>query len=163
NPSFSISKTKRSFFFIKSMIALISLRSLGSTTCSCKELRRLGKAVLGMRSRQSWLSLCEMIESSPVVDFKIIEETDDYAVVDKPPFLQLPPTKRNGRRTLFQDWRELFALKTAGGAKISIINRLDRETSGLVLVAKNPAVARRFGLLMQGRHLKKEYLAVVYG
>src|SRR6266498_819909 len=56
-PSFSISKTERSFFFIKSMIALISLMSLGSTTCSCQKLKRLGKAVLGMRSRQSWLLL----------------------------------------------------------------------------------------------------------
>jgi 23S rRNA-/tRNA-specific pseudouridylate synthase len=39
------------------------------------------------------------------------------------------------------------------------VNRLDRETSGLVLVAKKADVARRFGLLMQRRQVKKEYLA----
>jgi len=43
------------------------------------------------------------------------------------------------------------------------VNRLDRETSGLVLVAKKADVARRFGLLMQRRRLKKEYLAIVCG
>ena len=43
------------------------------------------------------------------------------------------------------------------------MNRLDRETSGVVLVAKKADVARRFGLLMQRRQLKKEYLAIVCG
>jgi 23S rRNA pseudouridine1911/1915/1917 synthase len=59
--------------------------------------------------------------------------------------------------------RELFAFEIASGGQISIVNRLDRETSGLVLVAKTSATARRFGLLMQQRRVKKEYLAVVWG
>jgi 23S rRNA pseudouridine1911/1915/1917 synthase len=104
-----------------------------------------------------------MIESSPVVDFKIVEETDDYAVVDKPPFLLIHPTKPDGPRTLLHELRALFAFEIASGSQVSIVNRLDRETSGLVLVAKKPAVARRFGLLMQRHHLKKEYLAIVNG
>jgi 23S rRNA pseudouridine1911/1915/1917 synthase len=40
---------------------------------------------------------------------------------------------------------------------------LDRETSGLVLVAKTAAAARDFGLLMQRHSLRKEYLAIVWG
>jgi 23S rRNA pseudouridine1911/1915/1917 synthase len=59
--------------------------------------------------------------------------------------------------------RDLFAFEIAGGGQISIVNRLDRETSGLVLVAKTSAVARRFGLLMQHQRVKKEYLAIVWG
>ena len=43
------------------------------------------------------------------------------------------------------------------------MNRLDRETSGLVLVAKTAAAAREFGLLMQQHSLRKEYLAIVWG
>jgi 23S rRNA pseudouridine1911/1915/1917 synthase len=104
-----------------------------------------------------------MIESPPLVDFKIIEETDDYAVVDKPPFLLIHPTKPDGTRTLWQELRGLFAYEIAAGGQVSIVNRLDRETSGLVLVAKRADVARRFGLLMQRRQLKKEYLAIVWG
>lgn len=46
---------------------------------------------------------------------------------------------------------------------MSIVNRLDRETSGLVLVAKTAATARDFGLLMQRHQLRKEYLAIVWG
>ena len=104
-----------------------------------------------------------MIESPPLLDFKIIDETDDYAVVDKPPFLLIHPTKPDGTRTLWQELRGLFAFEIAAGGQISIVNRLDRETSGLVLIAKKAEIARRFGLLMQRRQLKKEYLAIVYG
>jgi 23S rRNA pseudouridine1911/1915/1917 synthase len=59
--------------------------------------------------------------------------------------------------------RELLAFEIAGGGQVSIVNRLDRETSGLVLVAKTAAAARRFGLLMQRQQVKKEYLAIVRG
>jgi 23S rRNA pseudouridine1911/1915/1917 synthase len=104
-----------------------------------------------------------MIESLSLLDFKIIDETDDYAVVDKPPFLLIHPTKPNGTRTLWQELRGLFAFEIAAGGQVSIVNRLDRETSGLVLVAKKADVARRFGLLMQRRQVKKEYLAIVWG
>ena len=59
--------------------------------------------------------------------------------------------------------RELFAFEITSGGQVSIVNRLDRETSGLVLVAKTSASARRFGLLMQRQQVKKEYLAIVWG
>jgi 23S rRNA pseudouridine1911/1915/1917 synthase len=104
-----------------------------------------------------------MIESAQIVDFKIMDETDDYAVVDKPPFLLTHPTKPDGTRTLWQELRNLFVFEIAGGGQVSIVNRLDRETSGLVLVAKTSVAARRYGKLMQQRRLKKEYLAIVRG
>src|ERR1041385_888814 len=98
----------------------------------------------------------------PVLHFQIINETDDYVVVDKPPFLLVHPTKPNETRNLWKELRELLAFEIAGGGQVSIVNRLDRETSGLVLVAKTAAAARRFGLLMQKQRLLKEYLAIVW-
>src|SRR3989440_1019082 len=95
--------------------------------------------------------------------FNVIDETDDYIVVDKPPFLLTHPTKPDQRTTLWKELRELLAFEIANGGQVSIVNRLDRETSGLVLVAKTAAAARRFGLLMQQRRLHKEYLAIVWG
>jgi 23S rRNA pseudouridine1911/1915/1917 synthase len=59
--------------------------------------------------------------------------------------------------------RELLAYEIASGGQVSIVNRLDRETSGLVLVAKTTAAARNFGLLMQRHQLRKEYFAIVWG
>src|SRR5882762_11731342 len=96
-------------------------------------------------------------------DFKIIHETDDYIVVDKPPLLLVHPTKPNGATTLWAELRQLLAFEIASGGQVSIVNRLDRETSGIVLVAKTTAAAREFGLLMQKQRLGKEYLAIVWG
>jgi 23S rRNA pseudouridine1911/1915/1917 synthase len=95
--------------------------------------------------------------------FHVVDETEHYIVVDKPAFLLTHPTKPDQRTTLWKQLRELLAFEIANGGQISIVNRLDRETSGLVLVAKNTTAARRFGLLMQDRHLHKEYLAIVWG
>jgi len=64
---------------------------------------------------------------------------------------------------LWKQLRELLAFEIASGGQVSIANRLDRETSGLVLVAKTAAAARDFGLLMQRHSLRKEYLAIVWG
>src|SRR6266568_7193994 len=95
--------------------------------------------------------------------FNIVDETDECVVVDKQPFLLIHPTKPNGAPTLGKELRELLAFEIASGGQVSIVNRLDRETSGLVLVAKTAAAARRFGLLMQKQRLGKEYLAIVWG
>ena len=96
-------------------------------------------------------------------DFAIVAEGDDFIVVEKPPFLLVHPTKPSSARTLWGELKQLLAFEIANGGQISIVNRLDRETSGLVLVAKHPAAARRFGLLMQEQRIAKEYLAIVWG
>jgi 23S rRNA pseudouridine1911/1915/1917 synthase len=96
-------------------------------------------------------------------DFRIVAETDDYVVVEKPSFLLVHPTKLGGPPTLWSELRNLLAFEIANGGQVSIINRLDRETSGLMLVAKNSAAARRFGRLMQQQRIEKEYLAIVFG
>jgi 23S rRNA pseudouridine1911/1915/1917 synthase len=96
-------------------------------------------------------------------DFKIIEETSDYIVIDKPPLLLVHPSKPNGAPTLWAELRQLLAFEIANGGQVSIVNRLDRETSGIVLVAKNASAAREFGFRMRARRIWKEYLAIVWG
>jgi 23S rRNA pseudouridine1911/1915/1917 synthase len=98
----------------------------------------------------------------PSPRFNVIDETEDYIVVDKPAFLLTHPTKPDQRPTLWKQLRELLAFEIANGGQVSIVNRLDRETSGLVMVAKSAATARQFGLLMEERRLHKEYLAIVW-
>lgn len=95
--------------------------------------------------------------------FWIVAEQEDFIVVEKPPFLLVHPSKPTGARTLWGELKHLLAFEVANGGQVSIVNRLDRETSGLVLVAKNSAAARRFGLMMQEQRIAKEYLAIVWG
>ena len=96
-------------------------------------------------------------------DFAIIDETDDYIVVDKPAPLMIHPSKPGDPPTLWCGLRALLSYELANGGGISIITRLDRETSGLVLVAKTKKAARRFGLAMQRHQIEKTYLAIVHG
>lgn len=84
-------------------------------------------------------------------------------MVDKPPHLKAHPTKPDGSYTLWDGLRELLAFELANGGQVSIINRLDRETSGLTLVCKTGAAARRFAMLMERHCIHKEYLAIVWG
>ena len=95
--------------------------------------------------------------------FTVLDEAPDYIVVDKPAPLKIHPSTPDGVPTLWDGLRELLAYELANGGQISIINRLDRETSGVVLVAKTALAARRFGLAMQRRQVLKIYAALVHG
>ena len=83
--------------------------------------------------------------------------------MDKPPFMEAHPSKPGGRRTLWDELRELLSYELVNGGQVSLINRLDRETSGLTLVAKHRAAARELGRAMMARRIEKEYLALVWG
>lgn len=96
-------------------------------------------------------------------NFRIVDESDEWIVIDKPAHLEAHPSKPGGPYTLWNGLRELLAFEIANGGQVSIINRLDRETSGLTLVCKTAAAARRFAGLMEERRIHKEYLAVVFG
>ena len=104
------------------------------------------------------------VEHRHAFDFSILEETDDYLVVNKPAPLQIHPSKpSDAGLTLWDGLKAVLSYEMANGGQVSIINRLDRETSGLVLVAKNTATARLFGKAMMRRQVHKSYLALVHG
>jgi 23S rRNA pseudouridine1911/1915/1917 synthase len=93
----------------------------------------------------------------------ILDESADWLVVGKPPFLEVHPSKPTGKTTLWHELRGLLGYELVNGGQVSIINRLDRETSGLTLVAKHKAAARTLHMEMEARRMTKEYLAIVFG
>lgn len=97
------------------------------------------------------------------LNFNVLDETQDYIVVDKPAPLQVHPKVPGGAPTLWDGLKDLLAFEIANGGQVSIINRLDRETSGVTLVAKHAAAARTFGIAMMQRAFHKTYHAVVLG
>ncbi len=105
-------------------------------------------------------TLNPQLSTSPL---RIIDETPEWIVVEKPPFIEAHPSKPNGRATLWDGLRGLLAFELANGGQVSLINRLDRETSGLTLVAKTRDAARALHMEMQERAFRKEYLAIVWG
>jgi 23S rRNA pseudouridine1911/1915/1917 synthase len=93
----------------------------------------------------------------------IIAEEDEWLVVGKPALLLVHPTRPGGPVTLLDLLRQLLAQEAASGGQVSLIQRLDRETSGALLVAKTAASARHFSIAMMRGLLRKEYLVLVWG
>jgi 23S rRNA pseudouridine1911/1915/1917 synthase len=78
-------------------------------------------------------------------------------VVNKPAGLVCHPTKGDELSSLISRVRLYL------GVSGHLVNRLDRETSGVTVVAKNSTVAGELGKLWESRNVQKEYLAIVHG
>jgi len=95
-------------------------------------------------------------QSVPVPQLLAVEP--DFLVVAKPPHLLSHPTRPDGKPTLLGWLQERFP-----GEFIALVNRLDRETSGTILVARSPEAASKLGTLTMQRGIHKYYLALVSG
>lgn len=89
----------------------------------------------------------------------IIHEDADLLVLNKPADLVCHPTKGDVYSSLISRVR----LYLGPDLTSHIVNRLDRETSGVTVVAKNSATAGQLGKLWEARAVEKEYLAIVHG
>src|SRR5262245_2801486 len=90
----------------------------------------------------------------------ILYEDDHLLVVDKPAGVVVHPTYKNKTGTLLD---MLPTRNWPAAAKPSIVGRLDRLTSGVVLVAKGAAMHAAMQREMSSTSSEKDYLAVVYG
>ena len=95
-----------------------------------------------------------------IVDFRVLDESADWIVVDKPAPLIVHPANRKPEPTLLGGVESLLAYEIENGARPAIVNRLDRDTSGVVLVAKHTAAARELGMIFDRRQAEKEYLTI---
>lgn len=91
--------------------------------------------------------------------FDIILEDDEFLAINKPAGLVCHPTKTDEYSSLISRVR----LHLGKDATAHLVNRLDRETSGVTLVAKRDDTARELRRLWENRVVRKEYLAIVHG
>src|SRR5687767_9411004 len=89
----------------------------------------------------------------------VIHEDTDLLVVNKPAGLVCHPTKGDAYSSLISRVR----LHVGETVQPQLVNRLDRETSGVTIIAKNPQAAREVRLAFETRTARKQYLAVVHG
>jgi len=101
------------------------------------------------------------------IPLEIVYEDDHLAVVDKPAGLVVHPAPGNPAHTLVNallyHFGRLSSDDSPEGVRPGIIHRLDKDTSGLLLVAKNDSVARRLRRQLAEREIVKIYTAVVCG
>lgn len=91
--------------------------------------------------------------------FEIIHEDQHLLVINKPAGLVCHPTKTDEYSSLISRVR----LYLGNGCQPQLVNRLDRETSGVTIVAKDSATARQLRKLWENHQVGKEYAAVVHG
>jgi 23S rRNA pseudouridine1911/1915/1917 synthase len=94
--------------------------------------------------------------------FAVAWEDEHLLVVDKPAGMVVHPARGHATGTLAQ---ALAARGAAGGdpGRPGIVHRLDRDTSGLLVVARSDAVHRALKAAIQARSVTREYLALVAG
>lgn len=98
------------------------------------------------------------------IDLEVVYQDEDLLVVNKPSGLKVHPTHHNERETLINAL--YFMLEQQGKLGVygvNLINRIDKETSGLVLAALSPKGAWHYAKLFAESKVNKVYLAVVYG
>jgi 23S rRNA pseudouridine1911/1915/1917 synthase len=99
------------------------------------------------------------------IPLTVVWEDEHALVVDKPAGMVVHPAPGNWTGTLVNALKGRGqALAAEGGAgREGILHRLDKETSGLLLVAKTDAALRWLGAALSGRRIKRRYAAVCWG
>src|SRR5437016_11655811 len=90
---------------------------------------------------------------------QVIHEDADLLVLNKPAGLVCHPTKGDAFSSLISRVR----LYLGEGCHPHLMNRLDRETSGVTVIGKRDDAARELRHLWESRQVEKEYLAIVHG
>lgn len=96
------------------------------------------------------------------MNIDIVFENEDMLVINKEPFLVVHPTRGHPYGTLANGISN-HLIKNKEDYKIRFINRLDRDTSGLILIAKNPYAQKIISDQMIANKVDKYYIAVVDG
>jgi 23S rRNA pseudouridine1911/1915/1917 synthase len=135
---------------------------------------KASKASLRLRGGEE-IAISGPVELPPLKAFAedipldVVYEDDDLAVINKPAGMAVHAGSGKGdagnRGTLVNALLHHFgALSQAGGElRPGIVHRLDKQTSGLIVVAKNDTAHRKLAQQFAARRVKKTYLALVHG
>ena len=102
------------------------------------------------------------VQPAADVEFEVVYEDADLMVVDKPAGLVVHPAPGHAGTTLAEALRG----RAAGGAdpeRAGIVHRLDRDTSGLLVVAKTEAAHAELVAMLARREIQRGYVALVSG
>lgn len=131
-----------------------------------------GRPVKGnMRGKQG--DLVEIILPEPeqmeilpeTIPLEIVYEDEDLLVIDKPQGLVVHPAPGNKKGTLVNALLYYYPAiaKVNDPKRPGIIHRLDKDTSGLMVVAKNNFAFQKIAVQLKAYEAKRHYLAIVHG
>lgn len=92
--------------------------------------------------------------------FEILFENDDFCIVNKPKGLITHASLDKSRDNLFDQLKKHYQ---STNKEVSLLHRLDKETSGLILFSLNPGKNKLLQQLIEKKELQKTYVAQVHG
>ena len=96
------------------------------------------------------------------LNIQVVYEDDDLLIVNKPPFMVVHPTKSHPTGTLANGVIYHFR-QNKDNSIVRLVSRLDRDTSGLIMIAKNQFSHMSLAKSMEQNLIEKSYLAIVHG
>ena len=97
------------------------------------------------------------------IDIPILYEDDDLLVVDKPAGMVTHPAHGATSGTLVNALLGHLESLPGDPLRPGLVHRLDRDTSGLLVIGKTEESLSRLGIAMKARRIKREYLGLVHG
>lgn len=111
-----------------------------------------------------------LISPNPKIKIRVIEETKDFLVIDKPAGIQVHPDAHEKKETVV-NWlvakhpeiKDVHDKSRGADLRPGIVHRLDKDTSGVMVIAKNKKAFNALKKIFQTRKVEKIYSAVVHG
>ena len=100
------------------------------------------------------------------IDFEIIYQDKHLIIINKPFGLTVHPGAGNNEDTLVNGLLYKFASELssiAGSSRLGIVHRLDKDTSGLMIIAKDDLTHQLLSKMLKDRDIHRSYLALIYG
>jgi len=169
NRTFIVEETIRLDLFLTQMLSQTrnQIAQLIEQNAISIDQRPTAKAGVKLKAGQCVAIVFPQMKSTPAYDIdfdvEILFEDDDILVINKPSGLTVHPAPSVREPTLV-DWLKTrgVALSTLSGEeRHGIVHRLDRGTSGVMVVAKNNAAHEALSLQLQDKTMGRYYLAVI--
>ncbi|HEY0708912.1 MAG TPA: RluA family pseudouridine synthase [Polyangia bacterium] len=147
--------------FLKSRIQRLSRTKIQTIIAEQVRLEgdRVPRPAMGVRVGEV-VTIERPIPPEPEVPryFSVLHEEEHFLCIDKPAGLPMHTTAKFFRNTLTALLRERYP-----GQPLQLCHRLDRETSGVMLIARGPMAASFLKQAFAGRRIQKRYLALCHG
>jgi len=149
-----VEKKQRAFLYL--------IKEMGYTQREAQRLIAKGRLLIDGKSMtkttQEIEGNIEFISFEPTTRGLIPNTIEkEFVVFDKPSGVLIHPQNRNTKYSLIDELKYQF------GMDANIAHRIDQETSGLVLCARNKISEREIKMMFQERDMEKKYLALVHG
>ena len=146
---------------IKKLIQMKKVKINNNTTLSCSKKLKEGDIV-----KISIMNAPEDTILPKNIKINIIYEDNDILIVNKPSGLTVHPGAGNKNNTLVNGLIYLYKNRLSninGKVRPGIVHRLDKDTSGLLVIAKNNEAHINLASQFSSRKIKREYIALVWG